>query len=174
MAELGNGWVREDVQWHRIQPSQNVRTLAARYGTKPIWVTEFGWGSGPCERDPQGRTNEEEQANYLIRAAAMLRGAGAERVLWYNYKDRNQPCYGLVRADGGDKNYSSLKPAAIALKTLNAQVGGASPLGPQNVMPSQVVLSFDDASGWGDHSRPISQPSLPALSRCMLVLHLAK
>lgn len=146
---------------------QNVRTLAARYGDKPIWVTEFGWGTGPCERDMQGRTNEEQQANYLVRGAVMLRGAGAERVLWYNYKDRSQPCYGLVRADGGDSSYGSLKPAAIALKTLNAQVGGARPLGAQHVMPSQIVLSFDDASGWG---RPYP-PDKPAITASSAQVH---
>jgi polysaccharide biosynthesis protein PslG len=128
---------------------RNVQNLAARYGSKPIWVTEFGWGSGACERDPQGRTDEEEQANYLVRGAAMLRGAGAERVLWYNFKDQERPCYGLVRGDGGATNYSSLKPSAIALRTLSQQLDGTQPRGPQDVMPRQVVLPLDDANGWG-------------------------
>ncbi len=128
---------------------RNAQNLAAKYGPKPIWVTEFGWGSGACERDPHGRTDEQAQANYLVRGAAMLRGAGAERVLWYNYKDQDGPCYGLVRRGGGATDYSQLKPAAIALKVLSEQVGGATPRGPLDVMPQQIVLNFEDASGWG-------------------------
>ncbi|PLS79540.1 MAG: hypothetical protein CYG59_12965 [Chloroflexi bacterium] len=138
---------------------QNVQTLAARYGRKPIWVTEFGWTTGPCERDPEGRTDDEEQANYLVRAAAMLRGAGAERVLWYNFKDHAQPCYGLVRGGGGPTDYAPLKPAARALKVLSEQVGGAQPLGPQDVMPRQTVLTFDDANGWGAPF-PVGKPAI--------------
>jgi hypothetical protein len=140
---------------------KNVQALAARYGNKPIWVTEYGWGSGACERDPVGRTNEEQQANYLVRAGVMLRGAGAQRVLWYNYKDHQQPCYGIVRGSGGDRDYSSLKPAAIALRVLNQQVGGAQPLGAQDVMPRQLILPFDDASGWGAPF-PIGKPPIVA------------
>jgi hypothetical protein len=128
---------------------KNVQTLAARYGAKPIWITEFGWTSGPCERDPQGRTNEEQQANYLVRGAVLLRGAGAERVLWYNYKDQDRPCYGLVRGGNSSTDYSPLKPAATALRVLSTQLAGTTPQGAQEAMPRQQVLSFDDASGWG-------------------------
>ncbi len=138
---------------------KNVQTLASRYGRKPIWVTEFGWTTGPCERDPEGRTDDEEQANYLVRGAAMLRGAGAERVLWYNFKDQAQPCYGLVRGGSGPTDYTTLKPAAIALKVLSEQVGGGAPLGAQDVMPRQSVLSFDDASGWGAPF-PVGKPAI--------------
>jgi len=127
----------------------NVRTLAARLGSKPIWATEFGWGSGACERDPAGRTDENAQANYLARAGVLLRAAGAERVLWYNFKDRDQPCYGIVRGSGGLTDYGSLKPAAAALATLSRQLGSASPRGAPELMPGATVLSFDDAAGWG-------------------------
>ncbi|HEY0604668.1 MAG TPA: beta-galactosidase [Herpetosiphonaceae bacterium] len=140
---------------------KNVQTLAARYGSKPIWATEFGWGSGACERDPVGRTNEDQQANNLVRGGVLLRGAGAERVLWYNFKDPQQPCYGLVRGGGSGSDYGQLKPAAIALKVLSQQIGGAQPLGAQDVMPSQVVLSFDDARGWGAPF-PVGKPPITA------------
>lgn len=136
----------------------NVRTLAARWGTKPIWATEYGWGSGPCERDPAGRTDENAQANYLARGAALMRAAGAERVLWYNFKDPDQPCYGIVRGSGGLTDYSSLKPAAAALATLSRQLGSATPLGPQELMPSTTVLAFEDAGGWGDTIPAGSEP----------------
>jgi polysaccharide biosynthesis protein PslG len=142
---------------------KNVQTLAARYGSKPLWVTEYGWGSGACERDPVGRTNEDQQANNLVRGALLLRGAGAERVLWYNFKDVQQPCYGIVRSGSNNSDYSQLKPAAIALKVLNQQVGGAQPLGAQDMMPRQIVLSFDDARGWGAPF-PVGKPPIVASS----------
>jgi hypothetical protein len=137
----------------------NVRQLAARYGSKPIWVTEYGWGTGPCERDPAGRTDEQQQANYLVRGAALLRSAGAERVLWYNLKDRQQPCYGLLRGGTGDEDYTSLKPSATALRVLGEQIGGATPLGGQDVMPRQEALGFEDAAGWGA-PYPLDKPRL--------------
>jgi hypothetical protein len=140
---------------------KNVQNLAARYGSKPIWVTEYGWGSGACERDPVGRTNEEQQANNLVRGGVLLRGAGAERVLWYNFKDHQQPCYGIVRYGSSATDYSPLKPSAIALRVLNQQVGGAQPLGAQEVMPRQVVISFNDARGWGAPF-PVGKPMLTA------------
>ncbi len=136
----------------------NVRTLAARLGPRPIWVTEYGWGSGACERDPAGRTDENAQANYLARGGALLRAAGAERVLWYNFKDREQPCYGIVRGAGGLTDYGSLKPAAAALATLSRQLGGAIPRGSHELMPGATVLTFDDASGWGGTVPAGSEP----------------
>lgn len=136
----------------------NVRTLAARLGSKPIWVTEYGWGSGACERDPAGRTDENAQANYLARGGTLLRAAGAERVLWYNFKDRDQPCYGIVRGAGGLTDYGSLKPAAAALATLSRQLGSAAPGGPLDLMPGATVLAFDDANGWGGTVPAGSEP----------------
>jgi hypothetical protein len=101
---------------------ENVARLAEHYGHKPIWVTEYGWTTGPCERDPQGLTDEEEQANYLVRGAALLRGAGAERVLWYNLKDHpQQPCYGVLHGGSREEDYESPKPSAIALRVLTTR-----------------------------------------------------
>ena len=127
----------------------NVRQLAARYGDKPIWVTEYGWTTGPCERDLQGLTDEEEQANYLVRAAVLLRSAGAERVLWYTMKDEEQPCYGLARSGAGREDYRDLKPAATALRVLSEQIGSARPLGAREVTSGQVILAFEEDEGWG-------------------------
>ncbi len=138
-----------------------VQTLAARYGPKPIWATEFGWGTGPCERDPVGRTDEQGQANNLVRGAVMLRAAGAEHVLWYNLKDQDQPCYGLLRGAAGATDYSQPKPAATALRVLSEQLGTATPLGDQDLMPHQIVLPFEDASGWGAPFPPGKPPITP-------------
>ncbi|GAC1545395.1 MAG: flagellar filament outer layer protein FlaA [Herpetosiphon sp.] len=125
-----------------------VQTLVAHFGAKPIWATEFGWGTGPCERDQAGRTDEDRQANYLARGAVMLRSAGAEHVLWYNFKDQDRPCYGLFRGASGATDYAQPKPAATALRVLSEQVGGGAPLGDQDLMPRQIVLPFEDAGGW--------------------------
>lgn len=128
---------------------QNVARLAARYGAKPIWVTEYGWTTGPCERDPAGRTDEKAQASYVVRGAVLLRAAGAERVLWYTFKDETQPCYGLARVGRGLEDYGDLKPAAAALRTLSREIGAAMPIGARDLTPAQTILGFDDDRGWG-------------------------
>jgi polysaccharide biosynthesis protein PslG len=128
----------------------NVRRLTDRFGAKPIWVTEFGWGTGSCERDPEGLTSEMEQANYLVRGAVMLRSAGAERVLWYNFKDHpGTPCYGLIRGGAVEEDYTNPKPSATALRVLSTEIGSATPLGEREIMTSHTVLTFDDLTGWG-------------------------
>ncbi len=136
----------------------NVVQLAAKYGAKPIWVTEYGWGTGACERDPQGLTDEEAQANYLVRAAVLLRSAGAERVLWYNFKDHpKQPCYGVVRGGAYEADYGSPKPSAEALRVLTRALGAAEPLGMRDFMRHELVLGFED-SGWGAPFPRSAQP----------------
>ncbi len=138
---------------------RQVAQLAAKYGRKPIWVTEFGWSTGPCERDPKGLTDEEEQANFLVRAAALLRSAGAERVLWYNLKDHpGQACYGLVRGGESDALYDSLKPSAAAFRVLSSQIANREPLGSQDFMPHVIAATFDDVGDWGPPFQATAEP----------------
>lgn len=103
-----------------------VQRVTNRAGGKPIWITEYGWSSRPSERDWAGRTNEEDQANYMVRGAVLLRAAGAQRVLWYSIKDENQNGYGLLRFAGGYDDYNQPRPAFSAFATLNEQLGGAA------------------------------------------------
>ncbi|NJP07094.1 MAG: hypothetical protein HC837_16480 [Chloroflexaceae bacterium] len=126
-----------------------VNILADQLGSKPIWVTEFGWASGPSDRDPLGLTNQETQANYLVRSMVLLRAAGAQRVLWYKLKDTDiaNP-YGLLHFGRELDDYSQPKPALAAFRTLNQQLAGLTPVGQLSRPEPQTVLDFESPANW--------------------------
>ena len=132
-----------------------VRALAYQYGAKPIWATEVGWASGPCDRDPIGRADEEAQASYVVRSLLLLWEAGVERVFWYSFKDDPSNPYGLIREGAGRVDYSQRKPAFAALRTLNQQLSGATYLTRRDLFEQQVVIPFESIRGW----RRVSQPN---------------
>ncbi len=108
-----------------IAAMNNVRSVMSWAGEKPVWVTEFGWSTLPSQNDPLGQTNEEDQANYLVRGSVMLRAAGAERVLWYSLKDERHNGYGMMRFASNYDDYSQPRPSYVAFSTLNRQLTGA-------------------------------------------------
>jgi hypothetical protein len=59
-----------------------ILSMVNELGAKPVWGTEFGWSTGPADRLAGGGSpaTPEQQANYLVRGAALLRAAGVERV----------------------------------------------------------------------------------------------
>lgn len=135
--------------------THGVRVLAQQYGTKPIWVTELGWASGPGDRDATGRTDEQLQASYLLRAMLMLWEAGVERIFWYSFKDDPGNPYGLVRVGSGHSDYSARKPAFAALRTLNQQVTGATYVERRDLFEQHVLDDCERVQGW----RRVSQPN---------------
>ncbi len=63
---------------------QELDMLMQRFGAKPIWFTETGWGS---HQGPYGIT-EEEQAYYLVRWYALaLQYPNVEKIFWYNFRN---------------------------------------------------------------------------------------
>lgn len=112
---------------------REMRTLLDGYGLsdKHIWITETNapptldplW---PVER-PVYNLNLEQQANYLVQAAALGLAAGADHIAVYKFYDWALPpggeTFGLLRADG------SRRPAFDAwqnvIRTLNGVESGA-------------------------------------------------
>ncbi len=95
-----------------------LRGLVARYNggrPKPIWVTEIGWPTIEASA-PGGRERDENvQAQYLVRAFALMFSAGVERVYWYAFRDyRVFKTMGLAR----DDDRATPKAAYFALATL--------------------------------------------------------
>jgi hypothetical protein len=131
-----------------------IQTLAARLGPKPIWVTEFGWADSPSDRTGERAVDVETQANYLIRAMALLRQAGVERVIMFRFKDmqlRNGTpynAYGLFRYGRGQEDYGQPKPALAAFRTLNQYVGGRQPLGLRRLSDARIAFDFERSIGW--------------------------
>jgi polysaccharide biosynthesis protein PslG len=138
-----------------IAAADGVRTLAARYGNKPIWVTEVGWASGPSDRDARGLITPDQQASYLVRAMLLLWQAGVEQIFWYNLKDDPGNPYGLIGLGNGRTDYSPRKPAYEALRTLNSQLAGTSFVERRDLFEQQVLVSFDSVERW----RRVSQPN---------------
>ena len=132
-----------------------VRALAARYGQKPIWVTELGWASGPADRDAIGITDEDFQANYLVRSILLLWEAGVEKIFWYNFKDDPGNPYGLVRLGTSRTDYTPRKPAFYALQTLIRETRGAQFIERRDLFRPQVVEGFEQVERW----RRVSQPN---------------
>ena len=130
-----------------------VKALIERQGAKPIWATEFGWSTTPNDRNRGIVASEEDQANYLIRASALLRAAGVERIIWYNLKDSDGG-YGLIRLGGGNRDYSRLKPAYTAFRALNQQVGAATPIGTIDFAQTELVFDFEQFGNWRRGDQP--------------------
>jgi hypothetical protein len=128
-----------------------IKAVVEQFGRKPIWATEFGWSTGPSDRiTGNGRpVDKETQANYLVRGAVLLRIAGMERVVWYNFKDTaTRNLYGLIDYDGAGIDYVLTKPSLAAFTTLNEQLAGTTPDQSLQVGDAQVVLDFEDARSW--------------------------
>lgn len=131
-----------------IASTDSVRALAHDFGDKPIWITELGWSSGPGDRDKVGVTDEDQQADYLIRAMLLLWTSGVERVFWYTLKDDVNNPYGLVTLGSGRADYSRLKPAFFAFRTLNRMVGGTQLVGMRDLFTREIVHDFEAVDSW--------------------------
>jgi tRNA A-37 threonylcarbamoyl transferase component Bud32 len=108
-----------------------LRAIAetARHATPRCWITEVNWPLREGPHSPAGRAvsvDEEAQANYLVRYYLLTLGTGlVERVFWWQLIARG---YGLV--DPADPAQLRRRPSFFALKTLLAQLGGATFEGP--------------------------------------------
>jgi hypothetical protein len=66
----------------------HLNMLMQRYGTKPVWITEFGWGSNNIW---PGVTHKQ-QALFLVRAYVLaLAHPSVEKIFWYDFRNDNWP-----------------------------------------------------------------------------------
>lgn len=94
--------------------------LMSRYGSKPVWATEIGWGSAASDRDPPDRADPQRQAAALATAIPILWRSGISHVFWYSWKDERHNPYGLYAWGSGPDDYSQPKPALAAARALLA------------------------------------------------------
>jgi polysaccharide biosynthesis protein PslG len=137
-----------------IAAADGVWTLTTQLGAKPIWVTEIGWASGQSDHDSIGVSDEQIQANNLVRGLLLLWRAGVERIFWYTLKDDPGNPYGLVDLGTGSADYSRLKPAFHAFQTLNHQLAGAEFIALHDPFTRATVLNFETPGGWLRPSQP--------------------
>ena len=143
--------------------------LAHGDGTKPIWMTEFGWNtfSGTCDtgmfagKKPGGVT-QSTQAQYLTQAVhCMALYPYVSSALWFTLKDDASPqLYGLLTNGLSQKPaYSAFQDAASGLDPLAGQKCGdfdapvvavKSPLdGGKFFGPLPIDVEASDANGVG-------------------------
>jgi hypothetical protein len=103
-----------------IQSVHYLDGLQARYGRRPIWVTELGWASGQGDRDPASAT-PVQQAQYLTQSIPMLWQVGVEVVFWYTFKDEARNPYGLIAWGQGSDDMRQRKPAFAAFAHIQSQ-----------------------------------------------------
>ncbi|MBM4413982.1 MAG: hypothetical protein FJ040_11140 [Chloroflexi bacterium] len=101
--------------------------LHARYGRRPLWVTELGWGSGKSDRDPPSAT-PLQQADYLTQSFPLLWDAGVAVIFWYAFKDEAHNPYGLLAWGSGSDDMTLPKPSFSAFHLLTPQPQHAAPL----------------------------------------------
>jgi hypothetical protein len=111
--------------------------------TKPVWVTEIGWNVHAPTGAGDLTVDDRVQAEFMVRAYALLLSAGVERVYWYLFRDYNEMVMGLVRA-GTD---SSPKLGFTAMATLTQQLKHATFVARDDTPPEIYSLRFKRPSG---------------------------
>ena len=136
----------------QIAPSGigGVRGLLNRYGSKPIWITEYGWKSSLSPRSSRAEVDEERQANFLVRGALhLLAQPEVEKVFWYTFHDDPDNSFGLFRFGKSYTDYSVPKAAFRAYTTLTRQLAGARFVGEiDHGNARRVVESWEQPATW--------------------------
>jgi hypothetical protein len=123
-----------------------LQNLALRYNnghTVPIWVTEIGWYLKPSKADSDLFIDEKVQAEFLVRAYALLLSANVQRVYWYLFRDYQDFTMGLLR----DDPQRTRKPAYYAFTTLVQQLRDASFVKREDAPEDFYSLLFRRKSG---------------------------
>ncbi|MFP4440980.1 MAG: hypothetical protein ACLFVO_27405 [Chloroflexaceae bacterium] len=143
-APEGNPWRRDWAVTFRDE-MRRLDEILWTYGSKPIWLTEWGWSTN----NQWPGVDLDTQAFFLVRGYVLaLAHPSIEKIFWYDFRNDTQPGapyerpvyddrevefhYGLLRRtypldpDRGDLR----KPAFVAYRTLTQMLGG---LGLQDV-----------------------------------------
>ncbi|NJP05945.1 MAG: hypothetical protein HC837_10140 [Chloroflexaceae bacterium] len=133
-----------------------MHAMMYQMGDKPIWATELGWSSGPGDRDALGKTDEQMQANFLVRSMLLLWEAGVERSFWYTLKDDPGNPYGLLAYGEGRADFDRRmrKPAFYAFRTLNEQLDGAELVDHRSLFAPTTIEPCNDVTGWLRTNQP--------------------
>ncbi len=115
----------------------NFQRVLARFPTKPIWITEFGFSS-QSGKEPWFVDNEGAQARGLVQQIAetlAYPGLPIERVMPYVFNDHDG--FELVR------DWSTPKPAYHAYRAATERLEGATGRGRFNAGPGIFAFRFE-------------------------------
>lgn len=135
------------------QPPEGLETeigglqdLVRKYNggnSRPVWVTEIGWSTKASEAPGDLAIDDNVQAQFLVRAYALLLSADVSRIYWYLFRDYNGLTMGLVRDDA----QHTAKPAYQALATLVRQLRQARFVRREDTPEDLYSLRFERPSG---------------------------
>lgn len=121
-----------------------LQKLTKKYNggkTKPIWVTEVGWGIQDGSNPGEMVIDETTQAKFLVRAYALLLSAHVQRIYWYLLRDYQDFTLGLTNADATPKR------SAYALQTLIQELSGAKFVRRESTDPNIYSILFQHTDG---------------------------
>jgi hypothetical protein len=119
----------------------SAQSTVATYGSKPIWITEFGWSSTSA----RGGVSAANQNQYLMRAYEIATNDGVAGISWYSFQNMGTNAgdigqnYGLVNNDLSAKaSYGGFQCEAQAINAGNIPncTGSAPPPPPPAAPPS--------------------------------------
>jgi hypothetical protein len=114
-----------------------AKSVLASYGSKPIWITEFGWSSFAGS----GGTTTSDQKLFLEQAYEIAYRAGVAGIFWYELQNRGNGTtssyenYGVLNLD------MSAKPAYDGLKCADQAIyAGSTPACSSPVYPDSTFV----------------------------------
>jgi hypothetical protein len=129
---------------------QNARAYLDTKGTKPLWLTEFGWSTYTGSGSSYIGVSETTQASYTARAYLHAAAQGLAGVMMYELMERGTSTtskienYGLVEPGGRQKPaYAGLRRVAEALD--QGTVAGTAAPGAAGRL---TVANLDSITGW--------------------------
>jgi hypothetical protein len=129
---------------------QNARAYLDTKGTKPLWLTEFGWSTYSGSGSSYIGVSESTQANDTARAYLTAAQKGVAGVLMYELIEHGTSStskldnFGLVEVGGRQKPaYAALRRVAEALDG-GTSAGAAAPGAGGRV----TIASLDSIAGW--------------------------
>ncbi|MEO8273052.1 MAG: endo-1,4-beta-xylanase, partial [Chloroflexota bacterium] len=130
---------------------QNARAYLDTKGTKPLWLTEFGWSSYTGSGTSYIGVSESTQANNTARAYLLAAAQGVAGVMMYELMERGSSTtsqienFGLVETGGRQKPaYAALRRVAEPLDQ-GTVAGSAAPGAGGRV----TIANLDSIAGWG-------------------------
>jgi len=130
-----------------------LRALVDSYtggSSTPLWVGETGW---PTTGSTRGGVDEDQQAAYLVRDAAMSFAAGAEQYMVYDLIDdwadpmNPEARFGLLRNETETRGALVPKPAWVAYEVLARQLDGYAFQGTDSLGTGVYSYRFVNGSG---------------------------
>lgn len=128
----------------------NARAYVAAKGTKPIWITEFGWSTYTGSGSTYIGVTEARQSEYTARTYLHAAAVGVRGIFVYNLIESGTSTtsqgdnYGLVQIDGRQKPaYAGLRRVAEALDGATS-AGVADP----NAATRATIASLDVLTGF--------------------------